>query len=86
MNRQADRRPLLTRFFDDGRLVLSNNWAERAIKPVATGRKVAQAAAAQLVSVTRDKTGTVIDGSPDKVTDVTDVWTFARDVTSRDTA
>jgi predicted lipid-binding transport protein (Tim44 family) len=38
----------------------------------------------QLVSVTRDKSGAVIDGSPDKVTDVTDVWTFARDVTSRD--
>ncbi len=38
----------------------------------------------QLVSVTRDKTGTVVDGNPDKVTDVTDVWTFARDVTSRD--
>jgi predicted lipid-binding transport protein (Tim44 family) len=38
----------------------------------------------QLVSVTRDKAGTVIDGSPDKVTDVTDVWTFARDVSSRD--
>jgi predicted lipid-binding transport protein (Tim44 family) len=26
----------------------------------------------------------VIDGNPDKVTDVTDVWTFARDVSSRD--
>jgi predicted lipid-binding transport protein (Tim44 family) len=38
----------------------------------------------QLVSVTRDKQGTVIDGNPDKVTDVTDVWTFARDITSRD--
>jgi len=38
----------------------------------------------QLVSTTRDKSGTVIDGNPDKVTDVTDVWTFARDVTSRD--
>jgi predicted lipid-binding transport protein (Tim44 family) len=38
----------------------------------------------QLVSTTRDKSGNVIDGSPDKVTDVTDVWTFARDVTSRD--
>jgi predicted lipid-binding transport protein (Tim44 family) len=38
----------------------------------------------QLVSVTRDKSGTVTDGSPDKVTDVTDAWTFARDVTSRD--
>lgn len=38
----------------------------------------------QLVSVTRDKDGKVTDGNPDKVTDVTDVWTFARDVTSRD--
>jgi predicted lipid-binding transport protein (Tim44 family) len=38
----------------------------------------------QLVSVTRDRAGAVVDGNPDKVTDVTDVWTFARDVTSRD--
>ncbi|UTD27015.1 Tim44/TimA family putative adaptor protein [Bradyrhizobium sp. WD16] len=38
----------------------------------------------QMVTVTRDKTGAVVDGSPDKVTDVTDVWTFARDTSSRD--
>ena len=38
----------------------------------------------QLISVTRAKDGAVIDGNPDKVTDVTDVWTFARDVSSRD--
>ncbi len=38
----------------------------------------------QLVSVTRDKSGNVIDGNPEKVTDVTDVWTFARDMSSRD--
>ena len=38
----------------------------------------------QLISVTRDKSDNVIDGSPDKVTDVTDVWTFAREVSSRD--
>ena len=38
----------------------------------------------KLVSVTRDKDGNVIDGNADKVTDVTDVWTFARDVSSRD--
>jgi predicted lipid-binding transport protein (Tim44 family) len=37
-----------------------------------------------LVSVTRDKDGKVIDGNADKVTDITDVWTFARDVSSRD--
>jgi predicted lipid-binding transport protein (Tim44 family) len=38
----------------------------------------------QLVSVTRDRDGGVIEGSPEKVTDVTDVWTFARDLSSRD--
>jgi predicted lipid-binding transport protein (Tim44 family) len=38
----------------------------------------------QLVSVTRDKSDNVIDGNPDKVTDVTDIWTFARDISSRD--
>jgi predicted lipid-binding transport protein (Tim44 family) len=38
----------------------------------------------QLVSVTRNKSGAAIDGNPDRVTDVTDVWTFARDVSSRD--
>jgi predicted lipid-binding transport protein (Tim44 family) len=38
----------------------------------------------KLVSVTRDRTGAVIDGNPEKVTDVTDVWTFARDLSSRD--
>ncbi len=38
----------------------------------------------QMVSVTRDKAGTIVDGSPDKVADITDIWTFARDMTSRD--
>jgi predicted lipid-binding transport protein (Tim44 family) len=38
----------------------------------------------KLVSTTRDRSGNVIDGSVERVTDVTDVWTFARDVSSRD--
>ena len=38
----------------------------------------------KLVSATRDKNGNVIDGNAEKVTDVTDVWTFARDLSSRD--
>jgi predicted lipid-binding transport protein (Tim44 family) len=38
----------------------------------------------KLVSATHDRSGAVIDGSAEKVTDVTDVWTFARDVSSRD--
>jgi predicted lipid-binding transport protein (Tim44 family) len=38
----------------------------------------------QMISVTRDKADTIVDGNPDKVADITDVWTFARDITSRD--
>jgi predicted lipid-binding transport protein (Tim44 family) len=38
----------------------------------------------QMISVTRDKAGAIVDGNPDKVTDITDVWTFARDTASRD--
>ena len=39
---------------------------------------------AKLASVTRDAQGEVVDGSPDTVVDHIDLWTFARDVRSRD--
>ena len=38
----------------------------------------------KLITATRDAAGAVVDGSPDKVVDVTDVWTFARDAGTRD--
>jgi predicted lipid-binding transport protein (Tim44 family) len=38
----------------------------------------------QLISATRNRNGEVVDGSPDRVTDVTDIWTFAREIGSRD--
>jgi len=38
----------------------------------------------QMISVTRDKMGDIVDGNPDKVADITDIWTFARDTGSRD--
>ena len=38
----------------------------------------------KLISATRDRSGNVIEGNAEKVTDVTDVWTFARDISSRD--
>lgn len=38
----------------------------------------------KLISATRDKDGAVIDGDPVHVGDVTDIWTFAREATSRD--
>lgn len=39
---------------------------------------------AQMISAVRDASGAVVDGSPEKVADVSDLWTFSRDVTSRD--
>ncbi len=37
----------------------------------------------QLISATRDKSGAVIGGDPQKIKEVTDIWTFAREVASR---
>jgi predicted lipid-binding transport protein (Tim44 family) len=39
---------------------------------------------AKLASVTRDTHGEVVDGSADTVVEHIDLWTFARDVRSRD--
>ena len=38
----------------------------------------------QLISATYDKQGTLIDGHPEEVAEVKDIWTFARDTRSRD--
>lgn len=38
----------------------------------------------KLISATHDKSGALIDGNPDKSVDMIDIWTFARDVDSRD--
>ncbi len=40
--------------------------------------------AAKLASVTRDPVGAIVDGSANAVADHIDLWTFARDVRSRD--
>ncbi len=50
-------------------------------------RKMAQVTVkfvSQLITSTRDKDGKVIEGDPKKVREVTDIWTFARDTSSRD--
>ena len=36
------------------------------------------------IKVTRNRDGEVIDGSPDHVFEITDIWTFARDTNSQD--
>jgi len=38
----------------------------------------------ELISATLDKSGAVIDGDPETVAEVKDVWTFARDTRSKD--
>nr|CAD6429658.1 calcium-binding protein [Rhizobium sp. Q54] len=38
----------------------------------------------QLISATYDRDGAVVDGDQEAVAEVTDIWTFARDVRSRD--
>jgi predicted lipid-binding transport protein (Tim44 family) len=36
----------------------------------------------QLISATRDRGGEVIAGDPQRIKEVTDIWTFSRDVSS----
>jgi predicted lipid-binding transport protein (Tim44 family) len=36
----------------------------------------------QLISATRDKAGAIINGDPQRIKEVTDIWTFSRDVSS----
>ncbi len=38
----------------------------------------------KLISATRDKDGAIIDGNAEKVVDMIDLWTFARDLGARD--
>jgi predicted lipid-binding transport protein (Tim44 family) len=38
----------------------------------------------ELISATRDRAGDVISGDPKRIKEVTDIWTFAREVQSRD--
>jgi predicted lipid-binding transport protein (Tim44 family) len=38
----------------------------------------------ELISATRNKGGEVIDGDPKQIREITDIWTFERDTSSRD--
>ena len=38
----------------------------------------------ELISLTRGRDGTVVEGDANKVVEVVDIWTFARDISSRD--
>ena len=84
----ADFLPILWSFGGD---VFDQNWNvtidNADITSAELRARVAQVTVrfvSQLISVTRNRSGTVIEGSPDKVTEVTDIWTFARDTSARD--
>jgi predicted lipid-binding transport protein (Tim44 family) len=38
----------------------------------------------QLITAVKNRNGEIIDGDPKQIREVTDIWTFAREVTSRD--
>lgn len=38
----------------------------------------------ELITATRSKAGEVVDGDASQIQEVTDIWTFARDITARD--
>jgi predicted lipid-binding transport protein (Tim44 family) len=38
----------------------------------------------KLITATYDKAGAVVDGDPERVVDMTDIWTFAREIGARD--
>ena len=40
--------------------------------------------ASQMISATHDRAGALIDGNPREVRDITDIWTFERDVVQKD--
>jgi len=49
-----------------------------------TTARIAVIFVVKLITATRDKAEAIIDGSPDKIVDVTDLWSFARTIGSRD--
>ncbi len=36
----------------------------------------------QLISATRDRTGAVVNGDPQSIREVTDIWMFCRDIST----
>lgn len=38
----------------------------------------------QLISATRDRAGTIIEGDEQRIKDVTDIWTFSRDISTKE--
>jgi Uncharacterized protein conserved in bacteria len=46
--------------------------------------RIAVRFASKQISATHGTDGALTDGNPDRIVDMDDIWTFARDVSSRD--
>ena len=61
----------------------------REVEPIAARMEGSTAAitiryVSEQINVTRDAAGQVVDGDPDRITEVTDMWTYARNTRSSD--
>ncbi|MFG1477266.1 Tim44/TimA family putative adaptor protein [Xanthobacter sp. V4C-4] len=63
-------------------VAISRADLEQAVVQAATAQLTVRFVS-QLISATRGRDGSVVDGSADTVVDVTDVWTFARELGTR---
>jgi predicted lipid-binding transport protein (Tim44 family) len=52
---------------------MENSWAHVTVRFVS-----------DQVNVTRDAEGNILDGDPEQLSEIVDLWTFARDTSSRD--
>jgi predicted lipid-binding transport protein (Tim44 family) len=55
-----------------------------AVEVVGRSAQITVRFVSKLITATRDRSGAVIDGSPTEIADLVDVWTFARELNSRD--
>ncbi|CAN5491506.1 Tim44/TimA family putative adaptor protein [soil metagenome] len=76
--REKEKQTLEQRFvgFDKADLVSAELRGKKA--------SIAVRFVSELISATRDKSGAVIDGDPTHIREVTEIWTFERDTSSRD--
>ncbi|WP_421693009.1 Tim44/TimA family putative adaptor protein [Aestuariivirga sp.] len=67
----------------ESRFVGINNATIQQASLSGSRANVTMAFASELITATYDKAGQLVDGDPKQIKDVDDVWTFERDVTSR---
>lgn len=60
----------------------SSDITEAALR--GTNAQISVRFVAKMIQATRDKAGEITSGDPSKVIDITDIWTFSRDIATRD--